>query len=147
MLKRGGAEALLRACFQPAVPSPPSANARPSARPPDEVEGLARFQAASRHGRGGAGPADWQSWAGGGTPRADGGCGLWGVTQQSRVRVVARVLWEGRGHGSREGMGQRQVWGEGTQPRVSEARIPGRLTFWDVSAELALESKLLVFQP
>lgn len=45
-----------------------------------------------------AGPADWRSRAGGGTPAcAEGGCGRRRVTQQSRVRVGARVLLEGRG--------------------------------------------------
>lgn len=92
------AEAQPRDYSQPAAPSQPPANARPSARPPDEGEGLAQLQAASRHGRGGSGSADWRGWVGGGTlAGAEGGCGQWGVTQQSRVRVGARVLQEGRG--------------------------------------------------
>lgn len=104
------------------APSRPPANARPSARPPDEGEGLARLQAASRHGRGGSGSADWRGWVGGGTPaRTEGGCGQWGVTQQSRVRVGARVLREGRGLvGGREGKG-------GRGPSVEFQRISGRV--------------------
>lgn len=84
-------------------------------------------------GRGGAGLADWRGRAGGGaSARRAAGCGRRAVTLQSRVRVGARVLREGRGLAcGRPGLEEEGPEGWGLEG-------PQEAYFWLVFAELGL---------